>query len=116
LLKGNCNNKILPIADKVGLIGGDEEVAKEWILSDYVNRKFFINLAVGQHYFKFPEGGLTLDKYSCPNNIASTEINVFSVPRGKLRIVESWSCGSKGCSYEYMFFESDDYNFDIYCE
>ena len=114
----DASTRELNIADKLQIMGGDKQVSKKWIVSEYDNNKkgFFVQIPNGQYSFSLPSFRGQSQIYSCQNNQVSSGVRVIEVAGTVLRVIESWSCGSAGCSYGYFFSGNAEEATESFCE
>ncbi len=94
------------LSNKVGVLGADRFEKVKWTTSKLSEngKEFALSIPIGGYSFISPfSEPLKFKIFECEDNGASSGIKVISFDNNSLAVIESWSCGSLGCSYDFLF-------------
>jgi len=99
------NKTYIRISNKLYRMGSGKELFSKWIIKDLEKYKGVkIYLPIDHTYIKPNPKFKPFAVKSCKYNMASSGTNYIKFENGNL-LINTWSCGSLGCSYEFIFTE-----------
>jgi hypothetical protein len=100
------SSRQITLSNKMEMLAVNRFETTKWTVSTLSEDKneFSLRMPIGGYSFISPFfDPIKFKVFECDDNGATSGTRIISFYTNSLAVVESWSCGSRGCSYDFLF-------------